>query len=391
MNTMKKFLVLIIAISMSIGAVAQMGKVTSALSFIDQQALDKAKEALDQAFLNEKSMNNPKTFAAKGRLCQEVFKSENPKFKALYANPLEEAYAAYEKALALDPKGGMKKQFSLNSTYLLLGNDFISQGVQKFEAQDFEAALKSFEFNIKIASSEIYIGIIDSGIYFNAGLAAYNGKMYDQAIPYFKKCTELKYEGTMPYFLEYQSYIAMNDMASAEATLKRVFEVYPDNQDVILQLVDYYMKNDKLEEAFSYINLAKSKDPDNFSLHWAEGVLYMKMEKYNEAIACLTKSVELKGDLFDTQFNLGVCYYNKAVELFQKANEIMDAAKYNVAVGEANTVFMNAIPYFEKANSIKPDDVDALRNLKELYFRLRTVKPEYQVKYDEIMKKLEGK
>jgi hypothetical protein len=54
-------------------------------------------------------------------------------------------------------------------------------------------------------------------------------------------------------------------------------------------------------------------------------------------------------------------------------------------------VFTNAIPYFEKASSIKPEDVDAMRNLKELYFRLRTIKPEYEAKYNEIMKKLEGK
>jgi tetratricopeptide (TPR) repeat protein len=388
---MKKFFVLIMAVCISIGARAQMGKVTTATSFIDQGALDKAKEALDVALTNEKSMNNPKTWAAKGKLCQEVFKSENPKFKALYANPLDEAYAAYQKALELDPKGSMKKQFSLNSTYLTLGNDFIQEGVKKFEAQDYEGALKSFESNIKVASSDVYIGVIDSGIYFNAGLAAYNGKLYDRAIPYFKKCTDMKYEKTMPYFLEYQSYIAIKDTANGEAVLKDAFKVYPDNQDVILQLVDHYMKCNRLPDAFSYINLAKSKDPNNFSLHWAEGVLYMKQEKYDNAITCLTKSVELKPDLFDTQFNLGVCYYNKAVEMVTKANEIMDAPKYNAAVGEANAVFVSAIPFFEKANSLKPDDVDALKNLKELYFRLRVTKPEYQAKYDEIVKKLGGK
>ena len=388
---MKKFLVLILAICISIGAVAQMGKVTSAISFMDQGALDKAKDALDQAFLNEKSKDNPKTYAAKGKLCQEVFKSENPKFKALYANPLEEAYLAYQKAIELDPKGSIKKQFSLNNTYQLLGNDFITEGVKKFEAQDYEAALKSFEYNIKVASSDVYLGVIDSGIYFNAGLAAYNGKIYAKAIPYFKKCIEMKYENTMPYFLEYQSYMALKDTVNAGETLQGAFKAYPDNQDVILQLVDFYMKNNKLQDAFSYINLAMSKDPNNYSLHWAKGVLYMKQEKYDEAIVCLTKSVELKGDLYDTQFNLGVCYYNKAVELFQKTQEIMDVAKYNAALGEANAVFINAIPYFEKANSIKTDDVDALRNLKELYYRLRTVKPEYQAKYDETVKKLEGK
>ena len=139
---MKKYFVLILAVCISIGAAAQMGKVTAANNFIDQAALDKAKENLDVALVNEKSMTNPKTFITKGRLCQEVFKSENPKFKALYDNPLDDAYSAYEKALELDPKGVIKKQLSVGSTYLLLGNDFITLGAQKYEAKDFKEHLK---------------------------------------------------------------------------------------------------------------------------------------------------------------------------------------------------------------------------------------------------------
>jgi tetratricopeptide (TPR) repeat protein len=388
---MKKFLSLFLAISVSLGAFAQMGKVTSAMSFIDQGLLDKAKEALDQAFVNEKSKNNPKTFFAKGRLCQEVFKSENPKYKALYANPLDTAYAAYEKALKLDPKGSIEKQMKLNSTYLSLGNDYINQGVKEFEAKNYETALTSFENNIKIATNPIYVGAIDTGIYFNAGLAAYNAKLYEKGIPHFQKCIELKYEGSTPWFLLYNSYMNIKDLANAEITLKKMFEIYPDDKDVIMQLVDYYINQNKPEDAHSYIDKAKVKNPNDHSIWWAEGVIYMRQDKYDEAIASLNKSIEIKGDQYDTQFNMGVCYYNKAVEMFQKANEIMDVTKYNAAVAEANKVFIKAIPYFEKANSLKVDDVDALKNLKELYFRLRTVNPEYEAKYNAIMKKLGGK
>jgi tetratricopeptide (TPR) repeat protein len=385
---MKKFFVLIITICISLGVRAQLGKATS---YLEQGILDKAKEAVDVALANPKSANNAKVWAAKGKLCQEVFKSENPKFKSLYANPLDEAYAAYQKALELDPKGSLKKQFSINSTYLTLGNDFINQGVKKFESKDYEGSLKAFESNIKVASSDVYIGVVDTGVYFNAGLAAYNAKLYARAVPYFKKCIEMKYEKATPYFYAYQSYLSLTDTITGEGILKDAFKVYPENQDVLLQLVDHYMRCNRIPEAFSYINLAKSKDPNNSSLLWAEGVLYMKQDKYNDAIASLTKSVEIKPDLFDTQFNLGVCYYNKAVEMLTKANEIMDATKYNAAVNEANAVFVSAIPFFEKARSLKPDDVDTLKNLKELYFRLRVAKPEYQTKYDEIMKILGGK
>jgi tetratricopeptide (TPR) repeat protein len=388
---MKKFIMLFLATCISLGAIAQMGKVTSAASFIDQGILDKAKAAMDEALVNEKSKDNPKTWATKGRLCEEVAKTENPKFKTLYATPLEDAYAAYQKALELDPKGGIAKQLKISNTYVLLGNSFINQGAQAFEAKDYERAYNSFEFVIKLASSDLYIGVLDTGIYFNAGLAAYNGKMWDKAIPYFQKCADMKYEGTMPYLLIYQSYMEKNDLVNAELTLKKAFEAFPDDQDVLLNLVDHYLKNDKIDEAFAYIKLAKAKDPNNASLSWAEGVLYMKQEKYDEAIVALTKSVEVNPKLYETQFNLGVCYYNKAVGMFTKANEIMDAAKYSVAVGEANLVFIKAIPYFEKASTIKTDDVDALKNLKELYFRLRTVNPEYEAKYNELLKKLEGK
>jgi tetratricopeptide (TPR) repeat protein len=388
---MKKFFVFVAALTISLGAWAQMGKVTSAISFMDQGLLDKAKEALDQAFLNEKSKDNPKTYVAKGRLCQEVFKTDKPNFKTLIENPLEEAYAAYEKALQLDTKGSVKKQLSLNSTYLSLGNDFVTEGAQKFGEKDYAGALKSFENNIKVASSEIYVGVIDSGIYFNAGLAAYNGKIYDKAITYFQKCADMKYEGTMPYFLMYNCYMGIKDMANAEATLKKVFQIYPDDKDVIMQLVDFYINNNKLEEAYASLKVAKEKNPNDHTLYWAEGVIYMRQDKYDDAIKALTKAIELKGDQYDTQFNLGVCYYNKAVEMFQKANEIMDAQKYNAAVGEANAIFIKAIPYFEKAYELKPDDIDSLKNLKELYFRLRTVNPQYEAKYNEVMKKLEGK
>jgi len=92
---MKKFLLLIAAVSISLGAMAQKGKVTSALSYIEQGTLDKAKENIDQALANEATANWFNTYFAKGRLAQASFDSKDPKVKAFYADPLAEAYAAY--------------------------------------------------------------------------------------------------------------------------------------------------------------------------------------------------------------------------------------------------------------------------------------------------------
>src|SRR5512137_1178962 len=103
---MKKFILLLTVISISFGAIAQKGKVTAALSFIEQGALDKAKEAIDQALKDEKSKDWSNTYFAKGRLCQAVFESDIPAYNSYYEDPLAEAYTSYEKAITLDPKGG---------------------------------------------------------------------------------------------------------------------------------------------------------------------------------------------------------------------------------------------------------------------------------------------
>jgi hypothetical protein len=103
--------------------------------------LDNAKESIDQALNNEKTRNWFNTFYAKGRLCQAVFESENPTFKAYFPHPLAEAYTSYEKALEMDTKGTLKKKMITSMIYNTLAVDLFSQGSSRFEAEDFEGAL----------------------------------------------------------------------------------------------------------------------------------------------------------------------------------------------------------------------------------------------------------
>jgi len=381
---MKKLFLLLTVISISFSAIAQKGKVTSALSFIDQGTLDKAKEAIDQAMVNEKTMNWFNTYFAKGKLCQAVYKSEDPKFKAYYTDPLGEAYAAYEKAMALDTKGSTKKKIITNMVYNSLALDLYSQGGAQFEAKDFDGALKSFETQIKITESDNYVGITDTGMYYNAGLAAANSGKHTEAIKYFEKCAEMEYLGVTPYFQISQSYLEMGDTLKAEELLKGLETKYAGDKNVTLQLIDLYIKAGKNDEALKYLQVAKAADPENFSLWFAEGIIYLNQSKYDESITNLTKSIELKSDLYDSQYGLGAAYINKASDMFLKANDIMDVNKYNAAIEEAMSVFGKALPYMEKALELKPDDIFAMRSLKELYYRLKMTE-----KYDAIKAKLD--
>jgi tetratricopeptide (TPR) repeat protein len=381
---MKKFFLLIAAVSISFAAMSQKGKVTSAQSFIDQNMLDKAKEAIDQALLDEKSKEWTNTYFVKGKLCQAVFQSGDVKYKDYYADPLAEAYAAYEKSMALDPKGSTKKKMITTMTYNTLAVDLFTQGSTKFEAKDFEGALKSFENQIKITEGEMYVGAVDTGMYYNAALAATNAGKTKEAIKYFEKCTEMKYLGITPYFQMSQCYQTLGDTVKAESILTNLSSLFPDDKDVTLNLIDLYIKSGKNAEALKYIALAKDKDPGNYSLYFAGGIIYLNENKYDEAIVELTKSTEIKGDVFDTQYGLGAAYINKAAEMFQKANDIMDVKKYTEAADQANLVYSKALPYMEKAYELKPDDIYTMRSLKELYYRLKMTD-----KYNSVKAKLD--
>ena len=381
---MKKYILLFAAIVFSLGVMAQKGKVASSLTLIDQGALDKAKEAIDQAMVHEKTKNWSNTYFAKGKLCQAVYSSDNQSYKSFFADPLAEAYAAYEKSIELDPKGGAKKRIIANMIYNSLALDLYEQGSIQFEEQKYADALKSFKTQIEITESDKFAGAVDTGMYYNAGLAAVNSQNYDEAITYFTKCAEMQYMGITPYYQMYESYLGKGDTLKAESVLKKLPEIFPGDKSVTLQLIDLYIKSGKNKEALEYLQIAKADDPQNHSLFFAEGIIYLNESRYDEAIADLTIAVELNPDIFDSQYGLGAAYINKASDMFTKANDIMDVNKYQVAIDEAMNVFAKALPYMENANKLNPDDIYALRSLKELYYRLKM--PE---KYEVVKAKLD--
>ena len=387
---MKKYFLLIAAISISLGAMAQKGKVTSAQSYIDQGALDKAKDALDQAMTNEKSKDWFNTYFVMGKLCQAIYETDNPKFNSYYNDPLQEAYASYQKAMELDPKGTARKRIITGMVYNKLAVDFFNQGSKRFEEKDYTGSLKSFASEIGITESDNYVGAIDTGMYYNAGLAAINCDKYSDAVNYFQKCIDMKYMGVTPYFQLSECYLNLGDTAKSEALLLDLPNKFPNNKNITLSLVDLYLKSNKIDEAMKYLKIAKQDDPDNYNLYLVTGIAYLNQDKFDEAIPELQKAVELQPDRYDTEYTMGAAYINKASDMFSKANEIIDVNKYSAAIEEANNVYKKALPFVEKAYELKPDDVNAMQSLQELYYRFKQKDPSLAPKYDAIKAKLDS-
>ena len=97
--------------------------------------------------------------------------------------------------------------------------------------------------------------------------------------------------------------------------------------------------------------------------------------------------MEIDPDHFNSLYNTGAIYYNKAGDLIAEAQELpLDAKEeYQQKLDKAKEYFKKALPYMEKAHELKPEDQETMLSLKEMYHRLKMYD-----KRNEIQKKLKG-
>ena len=108
---MKKVTFILILIMSVFILNAQKANVVSAYNYIKPQynELEKAKEAIDAATVNEKTALWDKTWYYRGMVYHAIYQSQDSVFQGLHENPLREAVDAYVKALELDEKKKYEK------------------------------------------------------------------------------------------------------------------------------------------------------------------------------------------------------------------------------------------------------------------------------------------
>ncbi len=288
--------------------------------------------------------------------------------KVIHESPLEEAYEALQTAIDLDERGRQERR--LQEAFLRLNGQFISQAVRQYEEAEYKKAFESFKYSVKVADSPFYQEPIDTSLIFNTGFVAALAGEYEEALKYLKRVRDMDYgDGTL-YVLIKDTYVELGDSTSAERILQEGFQRFPQDNAVLVELVNFYINADNAEAALNYLDLAKQQEPDNPSFHFAEGALYERIGEPEKAKESYRRSIELDPDFFDVNYNMGVVYYNEAVRMLEVANEIMDNVEYEKARDAAFEVLKKSIPYLEQAHVINPGHTDTMETLRILYYRL---------------------
>lgn len=305
----------------------------------------------------------------------------------IHENSLAEALKSVQKAEELDAEKKATKK--IVAAYTRLKPLFEREGLEYYIKDDFKKSFASFESAVNINKKEILGATIDTTIVYNTGMIASKAELPEKSIEYYELARSYNYPEPALYVFLKAKYWETGDTAKGVQALEQGFEMYPDDSDIVIELINFYLLEDKADEALEYIKIAQEKDPSNISLIFAEATLYDKKGDFEKAIEIYQLTTEKDPSYFNGYFNLGVVYFNQAQKLYESAADIRDNDEYNKQIEKADALLLKSVEPMEKCRELKPEDMSVLDVLKTIYYRLRNDDPSYMEKYNEVRELLQ--
>lgn len=348
----------------------------------------------------------------------EIIKQADEQMTARLLNPeapLEngmagvQAFKIYAQALDIaEKKGDIKKAISgIADTETHLNN----LGVGMYQAGDYASAFENFDASIKAydllkskgSKSRLDEGTLLADQQLFAGITAFYSNNFEAAMPYYKKLYEAGTEEPSIYEGLYKMTVE-SDPEAADAILVAGREKFPDNTTLLFTEINKYLTEGKLDVLIEKLKAAKAQEPDNLSVITTLGNVYDQLhvkateagddakseEYFNGALGEYQAVIDKDADNFDAWYSSGALYYNKAANMAPKINELAndfsaDGTKmYNELKEKMDATFAQALPFFNKAESIDGNDRNTIIALKEIYARQSNFDKvsDYQAKLD---------
>lgn len=368
-----KYAVLSGALLLSLGLSAQNSNVVSAYNYMQDGDLAKAVEYIEPATQDSKTGAVEKTWRYRGDIYRLIAMGEDAALKSAFPDALDKAVESYLKANELDTKGSYKIE-NVKALGALQGLS-LNTGNDAFTAKNYDAAIANYARSEKIAKA---FGVADTNAIFNSALAYESKGDAANAITRYREAIAAGYNKAEVY-----RYIASlqrkgDDLNGAIATIGEGRSKFPDDKELILDEMSYLLAADRSAEAEESVKLGLSKDPNNAVLWSILASLYDKkasdakeeaamVEWYTKAEEAYKKSIELDPKFFDSYFNIGVLYNNRAAFEYEKCNKIKSDTEYTKCKTVADDIYVKAIPFFEQAHELKADDVQTIQQLMKLY------------------------
>lgn len=419
---MKKLIVAVFALS-AISVVAQEApKVTSAIIALRGNELAEAKGFIDEATtiiegknqseIKEKILS--KFYYNKALIYGKIAGSPDAEVQAMADNANDVAAESLLDLIKFEStlKKPRYTDDAKREVPTIAYNYLVAAG-SAYEAADYEGAYNGYMSAFELKKNELLgeFAQIDTGLLFNAGIIAGMAGDNESSVEAFRTCLDLGYKGityTATYAAtgqpkQYQNkaqmereielglatdpvvgedvrpsvyislinaYKKLEDAENYEATLAEARTMYPENKDLLdIQLQAFLDKKD-YDGALANLDEAISKNPDKAIYRFVKGnILQTELKDLDKALVEYKAALEIDPEMSDAMYMCGLVYIDRANKISEEMNSLglNENRKYESLKKKQKEVFMESQGYFEQAYEMKPDDMDIVRALMEVY------------------------
>ena len=165
--------------------------------------------------------------------------------------------------------------------------------------------------------------------------------------------------------------IAQGKTDEAIVAIKKARENDPKDLNLLLNEAQLYIQLKDMEKFGTLMQEAIQLDPENPTLFFNLGVVNQNEGKKEEAIGYYKKAIELDPEYGDAYMNLAVAILSGEQAIVDEMNEnLSNFKKYDELQGKQKELYKEALPFLEKADSIKRS-VDTVKSLLNIYDILR--------------------
>ena len=411
---MKKTLLMAALVLISAGCMAQKSNVNKAKSIImgEEADFDQARQLLGAALQNEETKNQANTWYVAGLVgYQQKIQAERDQLlgKGLdqdkVGQAIMESYDYWVKAdeiamtPTLDKKGrevvDTKTRNNIVKKMLeyYTQQDFVKYGIHLNEQHDFRGAYNVFMRHLSMPDlpmmqdDKLQAQMPKDTTYaqyeYYAALFAIQAQMHDEAIAILEKMKEGSFEPIAVNQFLYQEYVEKKDTANFVRVLQEAMVRFPSEPWFLQNLINFYIFSGQEQAAIDYLAQAIEREPSVAQYHMIKGNLNANQGHYEEAMKDYDRALELDPKLADAVAGKGRVYYNQAVKMNEDAAYISDQKAYKKALAEMTEMYRKALPFFEQAHELDPENRDFMITLKTLYYRFHM-----DDKYEAIQEKL---
>ncbi|PRD47687.1 hypothetical protein C5745_08855 [Sphingobacterium haloxyli] len=308
----------------------------------DLKNLENAKKFIDETYKNRRDSNSVRVNVLRAMIYSSIAYADSTRTVKNPKDPIDITYESVNKIKKRD-----WENYTSESNYIKqnLAASHIYKAKKALEKEDYAGAYESY---LKVKG----LNVQNYDVTYNLALLASQTGQHDAAIGYYNDLLQ-KGDAPVEYYLELaEAHKRNGDNQGVLNTLHEARTKFPENKQVLLNLIQLFAQNNEYKAIAPIIDEAIAHEPEDIDLNYLAGYANENVGNIEIAKRYYAKVLRLDPNNYEANLALGLIFLNS---FLQDGDNV--EAQY-----QAQNLLL-------KANEIRPYDVNALKSLSLYYER----------------------